>query len=57
MLKNIIKVSSSIAKAGKTKNALDIAKAGVDTIKLIDKATKKKRKKQTEDNKKQLARR
>lgn len=50
-----MKLAGTIAKAGNTKNSLDIAKAGIDTINLIDKATKKKKK--DEDKRKKQTKR
>lgn len=45
MIKTGLKAISSISKAGKTKNALDILKAAQDTAKVVSKVVKKKKKK------------
>lgn len=45
MLKSGLKAVGSISKAGKTKNVVDVMKAGSDTAKVVDKVTMRRKKK------------
>ncbi len=55
MLKNTVKLAGTIAKAAKTKAPIDVIKAGSESLELVQKMAKKKKK--DEDKRKQRARR